>query len=110
MHQAAPATGPVGRTLIRIPTRPSLRVAEIARRLDVSQSALLNWFQAEHGTTVLGFIRQTRAREACRLLATTTLKVKEVAARVGVPDLHRFNKLVRSHAGLSPRQYREKST
>ena len=28
---------------------------------------------------------------------------------VGVPDLQQFNKLVRSHSGLSPRQYREKS-
>lgn len=86
-----------------------LRVPEIARQLDVSQATLLAWFQAEHQMTVQGYIRQTRAREACRLLTSTNLRVKEIAAKVGVPDLQQFNKLVRNHSGLSPRDYRNKA-
>lgn len=93
--------------IIRAELASTLRVPDLAKRLDVSQSTLLQWFQAEHGTTVQGFIRQARAREACRLLAGTNLRLKEIAARVGVPDLHQFNKLVRRHSGLSPRAYRE---
>lgn len=95
--------------IIRSELASSLRVAELAHRLDVSQSSLLAWFQAEHGTTVQGYIRQARAREACRLLSGSILRIKEIAARVGVPDLHQFNKLVRAHSGLSPRAYRDKA-
>ena len=95
--------------LIREEIDQPLRVADIAKRLDVSQGTLLNWFQSEHGTTIQGFIRQTRAREACRLLASSHLRIKEIAVKVGVPDLQQFNKLVRGHSGLSPREYRNKS-
>ncbi|MBS1715881.1 MAG: helix-turn-helix transcriptional regulator [Armatimonadetes bacterium] len=95
--------------MIRSELDQPLRVSELATRLGISQGTLLLWFQSEHGTTIRGFIRQARAREACRLLISTDLKVKQIAAQVGVPDLHQFNKLVRSHTGLSPRDYRNKA-
>jgi AraC family transcriptional regulator len=50
--------------IVRARLSEPLRIPDIARELDVSQSTLLAWFQAEHGTTVQGFVRQTRAREA----------------------------------------------
>ncbi|MBS1724641.1 MAG: helix-turn-helix transcriptional regulator [Armatimonadetes bacterium] len=83
-----------------------LSIRALAEEADVSQRTLLGWFQAEHATTVQGYVRQTRAREACRLLLNTDLPIKAIATRVGIPDLHQFNKLVRGHVGLSPRQYR----
>ncbi|MBS1721788.1 MAG: helix-turn-helix transcriptional regulator [Armatimonadetes bacterium] len=86
-----------------------LAVGELAAQLGVSQRTLLSWFQAEHAASVRGYIRQVRAREACRLLAETSESIKAVAANVGVPDLQQFNKLVRSRVGLSPRAYRERS-
>lgn len=92
--------------MIRADLGGRIVVSELAKALDVSQATLLMWFQAEHGTTIQGFIRQTRAREACRLLVNSSLTIKAIAARVGIPDLHQFNKLVRSHTGLSPREYR----
>lgn len=87
-----------------------LRVEDLSRVAEVSPRTLLSWFQAEHGTTVKGYIRQVRAREACRLLADSNQSIKAIAARVGVPDLHQFNKLVRVHCGLSPREYRIRSS
>lgn len=95
--------------IIRARLGSTVRVGEIAAELEVSQATLLQWFRSEHGTTVQGFLRQARAREACRLLAGSNLRIKEIAARVGVPDLHQFNKLVRGHSGLAPRQYRDKA-
>lgn len=96
--------------LIRSMLDQKFSVAELAKRLDVSQSTLLTWFQAEHNTTIQGFVRQTRAREACRLLTSTDLPVKTIASRVGVSDLQQFNKLVRHHCGLSPREYRQRAS
>ena len=94
---------------IRARLAEPMNVPQLAKDLDVSQRTLLTWFQAEHGTTVKGYIRQVRAREACRLLAETNQSIKSIAAKVGVPDLHQFNKLVRGHVGFSPRVYRSRT-
>ncbi|MGE0001372.1 MAG: helix-turn-helix domain-containing protein [Fimbriimonadaceae bacterium] len=78
-------------------------VAEMCRDLGVPQRTLLRLFSAEHGSTICRYIIERRGREAARLLSAGNLSVKAVAARVGVPDLQQFNKLVRSTVGMSPR-------
>lgn len=95
--------------LIRENLDTKLVVSELATKVDVSQRTLLSWFQAEHGMSVTSYIRQTRAREACRLLVETQLSVKAIANRIGVQDLQQFNKLVHSHVGLAPRTYRART-
>jgi AraC-like DNA-binding protein len=42
----------------------------------------------------------------CRPLTTTDLPIKAVAARVGITDLHYFNKVIRRYLGASPRAVR----
>jgi len=44
---------------------------------------------------------------ALHLLKHTTMAVKTIAAEVGLPDLHFFNKTIRAATGLGPREYRE---
>ncbi len=82
-------------------------IADVSRECGLSPRHLLRAFRAEHGMTVQEFIRGKRVQEAVRLLLNTNLQIKEVAARVGVPDLHYFNKLMREGAGTSPRKYRQ---
>jgi AraC-like DNA-binding protein len=86
-----------------------LIVSDIAEASGKSPRQLLRTFREEHGMTIQEYIRHRRVREATRLLSTTRTPVKEVASRVGVPDLHAFNKLIREETGLSPRRFREKS-
>lgn len=80
-----------------------INVAEMCRDLDVPHRTLLRLFSQEHGTSIQRYITERRGREAARLLIEGNLSVKAVAARVGVPDLQQFNKLVRATAGISPR-------
>lgn len=87
----------------------SLTVQAIADAAGRSPRQLLRAFRHEHGTTIQEFIRRRRVQEATRLLSTTQTPIKEIASRVGVPDLQAFNKLIRVESGLSPRQFREKS-
>ncbi len=80
----------------------TLSVADLAREARVSYSYLGRLFQETQGTTVVGYIRERRLRRAEHLLRHSTLPIKTVAAAVGIPDLHLFNKSLRRALGKSP--------
>ena len=52
----------------------------------------------------------TSVDEALRLLASTQLEAKEIAARVGFESYHSFARAVRRETGVSPAQYRRQMT
>jgi AraC-like DNA-binding protein len=83
-----------------------LEVRTIVRQSGLSDSQLARPFRREFDTTVHGYVRRRRAELARRLLATTSLPAKTIAAEVGLPDLQRFNKLLRAELGASPRALR----
>lgn len=85
-----------------------LSIPGIARRAEISHNHLTRLFRAQFGVTIEGYIRRRRVERALHLLAHTTLGVKTIAAEVGLPDLHFFNKTIRAACGLSPRAYRER--
>ncbi len=84
-----------------------LSIPEIARRVEISHNHLTRLFKAQFNLTVEGYIRQRRTERALHLLTNTTMAVKSIAAEVGLPDLHFFNKTIRAMSGMSPREYRE---
>lgn len=101
----APAAHPAVRhTLQQIEMRlaETLSVADLTREARVSYSCLGRLFQEAQGTTVVGYIRERRLRRAEHLLRHSTLPIKTVAAAVGIPDLHLFNKSLRRALGKSP--------
>jgi AraC-like DNA-binding protein len=83
-----------------------LDVRTIVEQSGLSHSQLTRHFKRELGTTVHRYVRRRRAELARRLLATTSLPAKTIAAEVGLPDLQRFNKLLRAELGASPRALR----
>ncbi|HSS68864.1 MAG TPA: AraC family transcriptional regulator [Nocardioidaceae bacterium] len=78
-------------------------VADVA---DVSPRQLSTLFRRSFDTTVVGYIAARRVDRARRLLTTTDLPIKAVAAHVGITDLHYFNKVIRRYLGASPRAIR----
>jgi AraC family transcriptional regulator len=84
-----------------------LSIPAIAQRADISHNHLTRLFKGQFGLTAEGYIRQRRTERALHLLAHTTMAVKTIAAEVGLPDLHFFNKTIRGATKLSPREYRE---
>lgn len=85
-----------------------LSIPDIARRADISHNHLTRLFKAQFEVTAEGYIRQRRTQRALHLLTHTTMAVKSIAAEVGLPDLHFFNKTIRAATGVSPREYRER--
>jgi AraC family transcriptional regulator len=84
----------------------SLKISELAKAVGISQSQLCRLFALEHGATPKQFISALQARRAQEMLTTTTLPIKEIAKACGCPNLHHFNRFVRSHIGASPRDVR----
>lgn len=92
--------------LMRAEMKNSLKIRDIAETLSVSPNRLTNLFREEMGKTPIQFYRELRAEEAYRLLTSTTLPIKRIAARVGMPNLHQFNRFCREMLGASPRPIR----
>ncbi|WP_344144381.1 helix-turn-helix domain-containing protein, partial [Kribbella yunnanensis] len=81
-------------------------VAAVARIAGVSHNHLTRLFQAETGSTVIGYLRRRRMTRARHLLVSSTLSIPAVAASVGIPDLQAFNKACHRELGASPRSIR----
>lgn len=93
-------------TLIERHLGEPLRVAALASETGVSDGYLRQLFQASFGMTVIGYIRRRRVERSSHLLKHSTLPVKAIAALVGLPDLHQFNKTIHQALGQSPRMVR----
>ncbi len=73
----------------------------------VSKTYLAHLFRTRLGISPLRFLHQVRIEAAKRLLGTSQLPVREVAAQVGFSDPLYFSRAFRQATGLSPRAYRQ---
>lgn len=80
----------------------------LAATAGMSRSSFALRFVTAFGQSPLDFVRQVRLREAARLLATTALPVKLVAASVGYASRSRFSQAFSDAYGLDPTGYRSR--
>ncbi|MFY9235040.1 MAG: helix-turn-helix transcriptional regulator [Fimbriimonadaceae bacterium] len=92
--------------LMRAEMANGYKIRDIAEALYLSPNRLTNVFREETGKTPIQFYRELRAEEAYRLLTSTTLPIKRVAAKIGMPNLHQFNRFCREMLGAAPRPIR----
>jgi len=83
-----------------------LRVEQLARDVGMSQNYLARRFRQRMGMTIPAYILRQRIERAKLLLTTTTLPIKLIGARVGLPDAQHFNKQFRRLGGKSPTAWR----
>lgn len=86
-------------------SRP-LTSASIAREVCLSQSRFAFLFHVEIGHPPCRYLKLLRLNEACRLLRETDLTVKEIAVRVGMPDVSHFVRDFEAVHGSSPLRFR----
>lgn len=79
-----------------------INAAGVATRVGLSYSQLNRLFKEHIGASLAAHIAAQRMLQASRLLTTTDLKIKAIAALVGIPDLQHFNKFVKRHTGQTP--------
>lgn len=83
----------------------NIATRDIAASAAVSDSECLRCFKHVLGTTPIKYLVAYRLRKASDLLATTDLRVSEVADRCGFRDMSYFSKAFREAYGTTPSAY-----
>jgi transcriptional regulator GlxA family with amidase domain len=83
-----------------------LRVAELAGVANVSLSHFFSLFRRRTGCSPIDYFMRLRIRRACRLLESTTIKIKDIATAVGYDDPFYFSRVFKSLSAVAPVYYR----
>jgi len=87
---------------------PVIGVEEVAAHIGITRARLNRAFQNELNISVQQYMINCRMRHASRLLLTTGLSIKEIAAQSGYSDQLVFSSAFKKKFGVSPKLYREK--
>ena len=83
-----------------------MQVARLAETVHISPSHFFALFKRWAGYSPMDYFIRLRMRQACKLLASTSMNVKEVAADLGYDDPFYFSRLFKSVVGIPPTGYR----
>ncbi|UUZ84624.1 AraC family transcriptional regulator [Paenibacillus sp. P26] len=83
-----------------------IHLATVAEELCLSPVYLSEFFKNQTGVTFRSYLLQVRMAEAVRSLKDPTVKVYEVAYRVGYGKVEHFVKLFKRQYGMTPSEYR----
>lgn len=84
----------------------ALTVAELAGVVNHSSRHFLRQFKWRFGVTPHQYVTRLRLERAQRLLATSKLPIKAIAARVGYTDQPHMTRMFRLYLGTTPKAYR----
>jgi len=84
-----------------------ISLKDAAKYVGVSTNYLGNLFKRETGYYFNNYLMEYRIKKAQQLLKDNSLKIYEVAARVGIPDQHYFSKIFKRITGIAPNEARQ---
>jgi AraC family transcriptional activator of mtrCDE len=102
---ADPRLAPTVARVLRQPGAPTC-LASMATDAGMSRSAFAAAFKAAFGQSPIEFVLKTRLHHAARVMATTELPVKVVAASTGFSSRSHFLRAFRAAYGQDPSAYR----
>ena len=79
----------------------------LAGQFYLSETYICDLFKKQAGETVLGFLKRIRLHRAKRLLANSSLTLREIASRCGYTDYSYFGRHFKAETGLPPELYRK---
>ncbi|GGG00309.1 response regulator transcription factor [Paenibacillus abyssi] len=88
-----------------MPGEVSLKDA--AAHVYLNPSYLSKLFKQEAHKNFVEFVTETRMREAGKMLSGTSLRISEVAERLGYTDISYFTNTFKKHFGITPSEYRK---
>lgn len=80
---------------------------DVAKASNVSVTYLSKLFKEELHIGFSEYLTQIRLEESEKLLADTTMSIKEIATAVGYPDEKYYSKLFKKSTGIKPSEYRK---
>ena len=87
---------------------PGLSLVSLSGMLDVSPNHLSACIKKYAGETFINTLIRKRMEAAQELLATSSLKVREIAGRCGYTDQHYFSYCFKKYSGESPNSMRRR--
>ncbi|XID93035.1 response regulator [Paenibacillaceae bacterium WGS1546] len=78
-----------------------------AHHIHYSPGYLSHLFKTSMNMNLMKYLTAYRMRKAAEMLSSTPMRVHEVGARVGYPNLSYFCLLFNNHYGMTPAKYRE---
>ena len=76
----------------------------------MSTSHFIRTFKTQVGYSPLAYQTRLRIERAKDLLQATDLRVSEIAQRIGYQNPMYFSSTFKKHTGMTPLEYREKSS
>jgi len=83
-----------------------LDIATLAIQVNISHSHLFTIFKKQTGYSPIAYLARFRIDRASDLLTTTTLRLKEIAIRVGYNDSQYFSRVFKLITGRPPKEFR----
>lgn len=85
----------------------NISVAELAEKVNLSESRAAHLFRETVGKPVHKYITELKIENSKDLLLNTNMSISEISAMVGVEDPLYFSRTFKSAVGVSPREYRK---
>ncbi|MDF2875271.1 MAG: two component transcriptional regulator, AraC family [Sporomusa sp.] len=100
---------PIEQVLKYIESLPpgQVTLAEAAKHVYMNPSYLSQLFKQQQGINFIDYVTQIRLNEAKRLLTSTTLRISEIAERLGYSDLAYFTNIFKRSCQVTPSEYRK---
>jgi AraC family transcriptional regulator, arabinose operon regulatory protein len=82
-----------------------LKIEDLAKNVNLSESHLSRLFKNKTGSSPIDYFISLRMQEAIRLLTNKSLRIKEVAFRLGYNDQYYFTRIFTKYIGTSPASF-----
>ena len=83
-----------------------LKLAKLAQACHLSVSYFSSVFKKRTGYSPMDYFNQLRIQHACQFLSFSSLRINEIASRIGIDDPFYFSRLFKQQMGTSPLEYR----
>lgn len=85
----------------------TITVPAIAETAKISLPHFYKLFKTKTGYSPINYFNRLKIMRACQYLKITTMKINEIADKLGFRDQYYFSRIFKNVMGVSPRQYRK---
>lgn len=88
----------------------TITLHEVAQLVHLSPAHFSATFKSKTGVSPIEYFNQLKIQKACQYLHFTEVRIKQIAAELGIADHYYFSRLFTKVMGISPKAYRDQRT